>query len=171
MSYNQRPARFLVENVSLLPKGRVFDIAMGAGRNAIFLAKQGFEVEGVDISEDKIHKALEDAVKAAVTIDAKVLDLEQGYTITPEVYDVIICFRYLQRSLIPQIKAGLKKGGMIVYETFIVDQAQFGKPSNPDYFLAYNELLRMFSDFRCLRYHEGIMSPDRALAGIIAQKP
>jgi len=46
---------------------------------------------------------------------------------------VIICFNYLQRSLIPQIKDGLRKGGMAVYETFIVDQVQFGKPKNADY--------------------------------------
>ncbi len=44
------PALFLVENIKLLPKGRVLDIAMGAGRNAIYLAKLGFDVEGVEIS-------------------------------------------------------------------------------------------------------------------------
>ena len=44
------PAQFLVNNVELLPKGRVLDVAMGFGRNAIYLASLGFNVEGVDIS-------------------------------------------------------------------------------------------------------------------------
>jgi len=46
------PAQFLVENVELLPKGRVLDVAMGSGRNAIYLARLGFEVEGVDMSPE-----------------------------------------------------------------------------------------------------------------------
>jgi tellurite methyltransferase len=76
----------------------------------------------------------------------------------------------LQRSLIPQIKDGLKTGGILVYETFIVDQARFGKPRNPDFLLKHNELLDMFRDFRCLRYREGVFENRKALAGIVAQK-
>jgi len=83
---------------------------------------------------------------------------------------VIICFNYLQRSLIPQIKDGLRNGGMVVYETFIVDQAKFGKPKNPYHLLKHNELLDMFRDFRCLRYREGIIEGRKAIASIIAQK-
>jgi len=59
---------------------------------------------------------------------------------------------------------------MVVYETFIVDQAQFGKPENPDYLLRHNELLNMFRDFRCLRYREGILEGRKAVASIIAEK-
>ena len=84
-------------------------------------------------------------------------------------YEVISCFNYLQRSLIPQIKGGIVPGGVVVYETFIVDQAQFGHPHNPDFLLKYNELLEMFDDFRCLRYREGIIG-DKAIASIIARK-
>ena len=57
-----------------------------------------------------------------------------------------------------------------MYETFIVDQTQFGKPRNPEYLLDYNELLEMFSDFRCLRYREGIIDNKKAIASIVAQK-
>ena len=59
---------------------------------------------------------------------------------------------------------------MVVYETFIVEQAQFGKPKNPDYLLKHNELLSMFHDFRCLRYREGIVEPGKAVAGIVSEK-
>ena len=164
------PAQFLVDNIALLPKGRVLDVAMGAGQNAIYLAKMGFEVEGVDISPEAVSSALELARKSGVNIRAQVADLEKEYHIEKGAYEVIICFKYLQRSLIPQIKDGLCKGGIVVYETFIVDQARFGKPKNPDYLLRHNELLDMFRDFRCLRYREGIVEDRKAVASIIAEK-
>ncbi len=164
------PAQLLVENIELLPKGRALDVAMGGGRNAIYLAKMGFEVEGVDISAEAVRSALESARRVGVTIRAQIADLEGDYCIKKDAYDVIVCFNYLQRSLIPQIKDGLRKGGMVVYETFIIDQAQFGKPRNPDYLLKYNELLDMFRDFRCLRYREGVMPGPKAIASIVAQR-
>jgi len=164
------PAQFLQENVQLLPKGRVLDVAMGKGQNAVFLAKMGFAVEGVDISSDAVKTALEAARKAGVAINADAADLEGDYRIKPGAYDVIICFRYLQRSLIPQIKDGLRKGGMVVYETFTIEQARFGRPKNPDYLLKHNELLEMFRDFRCLHYWEGILKNRRAVAQILAEK-
>ncbi len=165
------PSRFLVENKDLLPRGRALDVAMGNGRNAIFLAGIGFEVEGVDISPEAAGKALEAARKAGVTLSVCVADLESGYHIDPGAYDLIICFNYLHRPLIPEMKQGLRSRGMLVYETYIVDQARFGRPRNPDYLLKHNELLDLFRDFRCLRYHEGLMDTRRAVAGIIAEKP
>ena len=165
-----KPAQFLVENVELLPRGRALDVAMGTGRNAIYLAKMGFDVEGVDISPEAVDSALRAARKARVTIKTQVANLEVGYHFEKGAFDVIICFNYLQRSLIPQIKDGLRKGGMVVYETFIVDQVQFGKPRNPDYLLKHNELLDMFRDLRCLRYREGVMEGRKAIASIIAEK-
>ncbi len=164
------PAEFLVRNVELLPKGRVPDVAMGSGRNAIYLTKRGFDVEGVDISPKAVDIAMELARKAGVTIKAQVSDLEDGYLIEKDTYEAIMCFNYLQRSLIPQIKDGLRKGGMVVYETFIVNQARFGKPKNPEYMLKHNELLDMFRDFWCLRYREGVFKGPQAIARIIAQK-
>jgi tellurite methyltransferase len=164
------PAQFLVENIELLPKGRALDVAMGGGRNAIYLAKMGFEVEGVDISAEAVRSALESARRVSVTIRAQIADLEGDYCVKKDAYDVIVCFDYLQRSLIPQIKDGVRKGGMVVYETFIIDQARFGKPTNPDYLLKYNELLDMFRDFRCLRYREGVMPGPKAIASIVAQR-
>ena len=165
------PSEFLVENIELLPKGTALDIAMGNGRNAIYLAGNGFQVEGVDISAEAIENALQLAKKFRVIINARVADLEIDYIIKNGTYDVIICFNYLQRSLISQIKNGLRKGGMVVYETYILDQAQlFGKPRNPDYLLKYNELLDMFRDFRCLRYREGVINNQKATASIIAKK-
>ena len=165
-----QPAQFLVENIDLLPRGQALDVAMGIGQNAIYLAKMGFEVEGVDISPEAVREALELARETGVTIKAEIVDLEHDYTIKKDVYDLVVCFNYLQRSLIPQIKSGLRTGGMIVYETFIIYQTKFGKPRNPDYLLNHNELLDMFRDFRCLRYREGIMAGPKAIASIVAEK-
>lgn len=164
------PAQFLVNNVEVLSKGLVLDIAMGTGRNAIYLAKMGFDVEGVDISPEAINAALESAEKASVMIKAQVADLEKDFHIGAEAYDIIICFNYLQRSLIPEMKSGLRHRGMVMYETYIVDQAQFGKPKDPDYLLKHNELLEMFREFRCLRYREGVFEGPVAIASIIVQK-
>ncbi len=164
------PSVFLMEHVHLLPKGRALDLAMGNGRNAIFLAKMGFEVEGVDISSKAVNTALETAQHSGINLIGRVVDLETEYYIEKNRYDVIICFYYLQRSLILNIKEGLHPGGMVVYETYIIDQARFGKPKNPDHLLQHNELLEMFRDFRCLRYREGIMEDRKAIAGIVAEK-
>ncbi len=168
---NISPSPFLTQNITLLPRGRALDIAMGSGRNTVYLAKMGFDVEGVDFSKEAIENALKEAENADVKIKAQVADIEaRDYSIEKNAYDVIICFNYLHRPLIHQIKKGLKKSGVIVYETYIIDQAQFGKPSNPDFLLKHNELLEMFRDFRCLRYYEGITDDKKAIARIIAEK-
>jgi len=143
---------------------------MGEGRNTIYLARMGFDVEGVDVSAEAVKAALEVAQQAGVSIKTQVADLEAGYRIEREAFDVIICFNYLQRPLIPKMKDGLRKGGMVVYETFTVDQAKFGPPRNPNHLLKHNELLDAFRDFRCLRYYEGIVAGRKASAGIVAQK-
>jgi tellurite methyltransferase len=168
--YDPHPSRFLVDHIQLLPRGRVLDIAMGAGRNALYLARMGFEVEGVDISAGSIQTALRLAQENGIIIRAEVADLEKNYRIEADSYAVIVCFNYLQRSLMPRIKAGIKKGGMLVYETYIVDQQQFGHPRNPDFLLQHNELLNIFRDFRCLRYREGIIEDRKAIASLIAEK-
>ena len=66
------PAQFLVENVALLPKGRVLDVAMGSGRNALYLDRLGLKVEGVDMSPEAVNTALESAEKVGVSIRAQV---------------------------------------------------------------------------------------------------
>ncbi len=167
---NPQPAQFLVDNIALLPRGRALDVAMGAGRNAVYLAEMGFEVEGVDISPEAVSKALELAQKTGVTIRVEVADLEAEYCTKRGTYDAVICFYYLQRSLISRIKDGLKKGGIVVYETYIIDQAQWGKPKSLGHLLKRNELLHLFRDFRCLRYREGIIEDRKAIASIIAEK-
>lgn len=166
----QKPSRFLTDNIDLLPKGRALDLAMGEGRNAIFLASKGFQVDGVDSSSEAVEIALERARLSGVDIKTYIIDLEKNSFIKKDSYDVIICFKYLQRSLFPVIKKGLREGGVIVYETYITDQKRFGRPKNPDHLLKYNELINAFRDLRCLRYFEGIVENRKAVASLIAKK-
>ena len=164
------PSEFLVEHIDLLPRGRALDVAMGQGRNTIYLAQMGFEVEGVDASAGVVEQALASAHRHGVNIRARVADLERIPYFDEESYDLVVCFNYLQRSLMPQLKNWVRPSGVVVYETYIVDQVRFGRPRNPDYLLRHNELLETFSDFRVLRYREGILNHERAIAGIVAQK-
>jgi tellurite methyltransferase len=169
---NTQPATWLIENATLLPRaGKALDIAMGIGRNSLFLANWGLEVEGIDISPEFVARAGEMAAEAGAHITAQVANLESGsYEVPPAGYDVIVCINYLHRPLIPQLKAGLIPGGFIVYETYLVDQAQWGLPSNPAHLLQHNELLDMFRDLRVLRYREGIFEGQKALASLVAKK-
>ncbi len=168
--HESEPALFLVENIHLLPKGRVLDVAMGNGRNAVYLARQDFNVDGVDISPEAVSTALAAARNAGVTISAVVADLETGYRIEQGIYDIIICFYYLQRSLVPQMKEGLRRGGVLVYETFTEEQAQFYRPRNPAHLLKHGELRELFHDFDCLVYREGLIEPQKAIASLVARK-
>jgi len=171
MHNSTSPAAFLTANLHLLPKGRALDLAMGSGRNSIYLAREGFEVEGIDISQEAVTKAQTLASGENVDIKTTVADLETGFKIPACQYDVIICFYYLHRPLIPEIKQGLRPGGIAVYETYNSDQAEWGRPKNPDHLLKPGELLNMFSEYRILRYREGVIEPRKAIASIIARKP
>jgi tellurite methyltransferase len=164
------PSPFLVENLNLLAPGPALDIAMGSGRNAVFLAEHGFHVTGVDNDPASLNQASETARARGVTITAVRGDLENGYAIPADSYTTVICFNYLHRPLFPAIRAALKPGGVIIYETYTVDQGRFGPPHSPDHLLRYNELLKVFRGYRCLRYHEGIVENRKAVAGIIAVK-
>ncbi|MBI3063320.1 MAG: methyltransferase type 12, partial [Deltaproteobacteria bacterium] len=88
-------------------------------------------------------------------------------------YDLVVDFNYLQRSLIPQIKAALKPGGHVIFETYLIGQEMIGHPKNPAYLLRHNELLELFRDFRVLCYREGKLSDHGEAsfrAGLLAQK-
>ncbi|MEK7691808.1 MAG: methyltransferase domain-containing protein [Bdellovibrionota bacterium] len=170
--FGKEPASILKEKLKILPSGgRALDIAMGEGRNAVYLAANGFQVEGVDISEVAIHKAKRLAREFKVEISTIRADLTD-YQINPGVYDLIVNINYLQRTLVPRIKAGLKKGGMVVFENQTTDQLKISKDANlsKDYLLAKGELKALFSDFEILLFRE-TNDGKEALATLIARKP
>lgn len=169
--FGKEPAELLMEHVDILPVGRALDIAMGEGRNAVFLAKKGFVVDGVDISEVAIRKAKRLAKENKVQITTINADLNT-YQIKPETYEVILNIQYLQRSLIPQIKRGLKRGGVIVFENQTTEQLNLPGSSGltRDYLLNPGELKELFKDFKILQYAE-TNDGKKAIATLIAMKP
>ena len=166
--FGEKPIPFLVDNVHLLPKGKVLDIAMGEGRNGVYLATQGFEVLGLDISAKGLEKAHKLAAKHNTTIETKVVDLET-FKLQPNSYDVILCSYYMQRDLFKQFQSALKPGGMIVVETYNVDYLKYARFSKK-WALATNELLDIFKGLRVIRYQD-FDDGKEAYSSIIAQKP
>lgn len=169
--FGKEPVAFLREHIDVLPRGKALDVAMGEGRNAVFLAKNGFEVDGCDISEIAIKKALELAKEMRVDIHAFAADLET-YRLSENTYDVISCFYYLQRDLFAQMKDALKPGGMIIYETYTTENLErgFDGPKNKDYLLQPNELLHAFKDLKIIYYREVVVDNKKAVASLIARK-
>ena len=173
---SEEPSAFLRKVIDggawRIARGAALDVACGKGRNAIFLARKGFQVAALDISPVALAEGRGRADANGVTIDWRQCDLED-IELGDEEYDLIVKINYLQRSLIPLLKRALKKDGCIICETYLIDQKEIGHPSNPAFLLARNELLEYFHDFRVLLYREGKFVDGAApafRAGILAQK-
>ena len=173
-AFGKKANPFLRRHVHLLPKGKTLDLAAGEGRNAVFLAQHGCDVDAVDISPMGLRKAGELARGMGVKIHTVLADLDT-FQLRPGTYDLIADFYFLSRRLIPKLKKGLKKGGRIIVETYLTDQRNLhtGGPKQLKYFLKHNELLRLFKGFRILVYREGIVREGgrrKAIASLIAEK-
>jgi tellurite methyltransferase len=177
---SQTPSKLLVDRAPRFRKGTGLDIATGYGRNAFYLAELGYRMEGVDRDEAAIAFCNAEAGRRGLSFTATCVDLEREKVLSDEAYDLVTCFYYLDRKIMPQIKSAVNKGGIVVYETFLIDQhRQFGKPSRAEFCWDHNELLRHFLDFRVLFYFEGQMpqnqggaaEADRWIVQLIAEKP
>lgn len=157
------PSRFLVEVLPLLPTGRALDVACGDGRNALHLARHGWRVEAIDFAHAGLARLLAIARRESLPVLAVQADLEQ-FPLPRGRYDVVVNVRYLQRSLFDALKASLRSGGTVVFETFIRDQQQLGHPRNPAFLLERGELADRFSDFDILRFDEGRFETENGAA-------
>jgi len=137
------------------------DVAAGSGRNALYLAKQGFHVRAID----RDLEALQELRTAAheqqlIHVTAEVLDLEAEpfpeKAFPAETYDVVIVFFYLFRSLFPALLRTLKSGGVLLYETFLVENHQrYNRPRHAIFCLQPHELPTLVSGLQILHYDEG----------------
>jgi tellurite methyltransferase len=171
------PSSLLVRFIDLfrsdLP-GSVLDLACGECHNGIYVAQRGLEVICCDRAAERLDEAGMLAEENGVRVAVWEADLEvPGVNPLPkEVYGAILVFRYLHRPLIPGIRKALRRGGLLLYETYTADQSRFGKPSNPDFLLQEGELLKWFEDWEIIHYFEGIKEePRRAIAEIVCRKP
>ena len=170
------PAAFLVEHHHLLPeRGRGLDVAMGTGRNALYLASLGYEVTGIDVSGVAVERCREEAERRGLRIEAVQADLG-SYRLPSEAYDVIIDFYYLQRELAPALVAALRPGGVLVFESFTTEQRRFGwGPQQEEFLLRPGELRTLFPNLEELVYREGLVESQsgrgtKAVAGLVARK-
>ncbi len=169
------PATFLVEHRHLLPpQGRALDVAMGTGRNALYLASLGYEVTGIDVSGVAVERCRQEAARRGLRIEAVQADLE-SYELPRAAYDIVIDFYYLQRDLAPALAAALRPGGVLMFESFTTEQRRFGwGPQNDDFLLRPGELRSLFAGLEVLAYREGLVESDKgmkAVAGVVARRP
>jgi SAM-dependent methyltransferase len=128
---------------------RGLEIACGSGRDLVYLGMNGWQMTGVDVQPAAVARAQALASSQHVTITTQVRDLETGADpfadFTDGCFELISVARYLYRPLFPVIKRLLKKGGVIVYHTFMVGSEAFGSPKNPNFLLKVGELATVFS--------------------------
>ena len=169
----QLPARWLRRWTEVIPRGRVVDLGMGLGGNALYLAARGVSVLGIDISERAVRALRQTALNRGLRLELMVADLDD-FPLPVNRFDAALCFFYLNRPLFPQIRTSLKPGGLLLMESFVTDP-QRPKKDQPRYRLAEKELLAAFGDWEVLDYAEGTYpeSPhsQAATARICARKP
>lgn len=153
---------FLVEVAEQLPGGCCLDIAAGRGGNALFMARRGYRVDAVDWNVERLMVAQSAAVRQGVRLNLIAADMT-AYRLGLERYDVVLCFRYLERGIFPAMARALKPGGALVFETF----TRAYRKIRPDFPLPYclepGELLRAFPGLHVALYRELPMQDTAAL--------
>lgn len=157
------PSPWVVRHAQSIPaRGKVLDLACGSGRHARFLAGLGYPVLAVD--RDARALAGVSTIKGIMT---RQLDLEgEEWPLAGQVFDGIVVTNYLWRPRLPDVLALLAPGGVLIYETFMVGNAAYGKPSNPAFLLLAGELrqLAAAAGLREVDYAEGyVASPKPAM--------
>lgn len=181
----EAPAGILSELLPLLPGGAALELACGTGRNALFLAEHGRHVTAVDWSpvaldtlENRAHsrqvpvrriQTLEEGKRSPrPEIDLLLSDLE-GIRLPENHFHLIVCIRYLQRSLFPEICRALRPGGMVLFETYTRAQLDFsGGPRNPAHLLECGELRKAFPELNVVFYRE--LRAGQGIASLAARK-
>lgn len=157
------PSPWVVRHAQSIPaRGKVLDLACGSGRHARFLAGLGYPVLAVD----RDARALA-GVSTIKGITTRQLDLEgEEWPLAGQVFDGIVVTNYLWRPRLPDVLALLAPGGVLIYETFMVGNAAYGKPSNPAFLFQAGELrqLAAAAGLREVDYAEGyVASPKPAM--------
>lgn len=171
-----KPAAWLVDNLDVIPRGGiVLDVACGSGRHALFLAERGWRVHAVDRDVAALGElgpvGQVGRVGQVGAITTECVDLEDGNaTLGDGRYDAVIVFNYLHRPLIPAIVGAVRPGGgVLIYETFTVGQAERGRPRNPAFLLRDGELPWLVAPLRVIRAREGDYD-GKMVASVVAVK-
>jgi SAM-dependent methyltransferase len=152
--FDPEPNRLLVDTVRSEKAGAALDVAMGQGRNAVYLASRGWKVTGVDFSDEGIRLARDAAAKRKVSLDAVNADLDH-YDFGKDKWDLVtMLYATSNVGWIERIKPSLKPGGLFVLEYF------HGAGAGGDGF-ASGQLRDLFADgFVVLRDEVALGTPD-----------
>lgn len=142
MSANLDPSVWVVANSRyLVPNAKVLDLACGDGRHTKFLIEKGFDVTSVDINQNALNEVAKIS-KSRVLL----ADLESGeWPFAERSFDGIVVTNYLHRPQLELIINTLTDRGLLIYETFMIGNERYGKPSNPTFLLRPNELNDAFA--------------------------
>ena len=136
----------------LITEGPVLDVASGSGRHALFFAERGLEVIAVDREPQKIPGV--QFVQA---------DIEGGpWPFAGKRFAAIIVTNYLHRPLLTVLEDSLADEGVLLYETFMVGNEKFGRPSNPAFLLKPGELLKAFGRLQPIAFEQGQVERPKA---------
>ena len=148
------PSPWVERHLSLIPSGgQVLDLACGSGRHARLLAARGYEVVAVDRDFAAIS-----GLHGLAGVTARQLDLERGdWPLAGERFAGIVVTNYLWRPRLADVCALLDRGGVLIYETFMVGNEAYGKPANPEFLLRPGELRAVASaaGLREIAFEEG----------------
>lgn len=172
MSY--KPHETLLDYLDTERKLPVLDLACGAGRSGLILARRKIPVVFADRSATALDGIGQQLVAEKLPGRIWQVDLERPglNPFAGHVFSAAICFRYLHRPLFPHLMAAVDVGGLIICETFTTENRRFGRPSNPDFLLRTGELKSVFQNWEVLHYYEGTLrNPDRAIAQVVARYP
>ena len=150
---------------------KVLDIGCGSGREAVYLAKRGWQVVAVDNQNEAIQRTNNLAQANNVSIEAIEADIIQGgFSAPDEIFDLIIMFRFLHRPLFERIQKWLKPGGTFLIETFSIEAAKFGKPRRKHLMLKPNEMKQYFTGLTVSEDFHRTLSDGRPLIGCFVNK-
>ena len=152
----REPSPLLKQYISLSQGNKALDIACGTGRNTLYLAENGFEVDALDISAVALQELTQHMHKVTdlAFIHTQLVDLD-AYIPPLSTYDLIVQTNFLDRRLIPLLASALTKNGLLIIETYMLDPENEKRGSNETYLLKPGELPSYFDEhYKILFYDE-----------------
>ncbi len=147
------PSPWVQRHAALIDAGAtVLDYACGSGRHARWLAAAGWHVTAIDRDAAAIC-----SLNGIANIEAICADLEEGkWPLENRTFQAVVVTRYLFRPRFANLLDCLAPNGVLIYETYMQGQEEFGRPSNPDFLLRPGELLeRLTEDFSVVAFEQG----------------
>ena len=162
------PSEFLRNRANLLNVGRAMDLACGVGRNAIYLAELGFEVDAVDVSLVGLEIARKKAKERRLSIQWLNEDLLSDWTIPDQQYDLILMLRFVSSEVLVKLPQLLARGGALIIEEHLQwPQGNVIGPSGNRFRVEPGELMEGCKELDVLFHYEGLVEePDGSMAAL-----